>query len=450
MCLGLFLESKVSGVECCAEILKYNLHFMLIAVSNLIGALQLKYESFLLSHPSAFQYEANFPTAVRLSIDNSHRHKGDRSHGSTQRSTGVWQDVMAATLAVIAAHAVGPTRSTTAFRSTCVILRHNPQRPLYRVQSALSCSIRSTDPRARPTQQRHVSVTLLRSSRQTHTSVSSKPTQTPKHQPLSLALQSRPFSTHHPSRLPSSPPPPHPPAQPLKTIIPSLTPHENIYTLPNALTFTRLLCAPAIGYFILHTQPLFTLLTFTYAGLTDLLDGYLARRYNQFTVVGSVIDPMADKTLMAISVLALGYTSALPWWFVVIIFCRAFFLAISAIYWRWISLPPPKTMRRYWDFSLPSAEVRPTEISKINTLLQLCLVGCVMVLPVLPGWMVVSGNLSGVVEGWMWMVAGTTVWSGLSYVGNKEAVRVLSQMEVSEKLEEREQKMGGQKLEEQK
>ena len=107
-------------------------------------------------------------------------------------------------------------------------------------------------------------------------------------------------------------------------------------------------------------------------------------------------------------------------------------------------------MRRYWDFSLPSAEVRPTEISKINTLLQLCLVGCVMVLPVLPGWIVVSGNLSGVVEGWMWMVAGTTVWSGLSYVGNKEAVRVLSQMEVSEKLEEREQKMGGQKLEEQK
>lgn len=56
-------------------------------------------------------------------------------------------------------------------------------------------------------------------------------------------------------------------------------------------------------------------------------------------------------------------------------------LAIAAIYYRWISLPPPKTMVRYWDFSLPSAEVRPTTISKYNTFLQLGLMGATMLNP---------------------------------------------------------------------
>jgi cardiolipin synthase len=58
-------------------------------------------------------------------------------------------------------------------------------------------------------------------------------------------------------------------------------------------------------------------------------------------------------------------------------------LAISAIYYRWISLPPPKTFRRYWDFSLPSAEVRPTTISKVNTALQLALIGATTAMPLI-------------------------------------------------------------------
>jgi cardiolipin synthase len=191
-----------------------------------------------------------------------------------------------------------------------------------------------------------------------------------------------------------------------------------------------------VGYFILTSQPLYALSLFFYAGVTDLIDGYLARRFNQQTVVGTVIDPMADKTLMTICVAALGYTGAFPWWLVTIILGRDVALAISAIWWRWISLPPPKTFLRYWDFSLPSAEVHPTEISKINTLLQLLLVGNAMVLPVLPLGLVDAGNLGGILEGWQYLVAGTTLWSGLSYVGNKTAVRVLTQEEREQKMEE--------------
>lgn len=59
-------------------------------------------------------------------------------------------------------------------------------------------------------------------------------------------------------------------------------------------------------------------------------------------------------------------------------------LAMAAIYYRWISLPPPKTFARYWDFSLPSAEVHPTTISKYNTFLQLALVGITTAAPLMP------------------------------------------------------------------
>ena len=237
---------------------------------------------------------------------------------------------------------------------------------------------------------------------------------------------------------PSGTPPPKPPPTLRSKLASSITPtrHENIYTIPNILTFSRLLSAPAIGYFILSSQPLPALCLFAYAGITDLIDGYLARRFNQTTVVGTVIDPMADKTLMTICTVALGMTGQFPWWLVVIVLGRDVALAISAIWWRWISLPPPKTMGRYWDFSLPSAEVHPTEISKINTLLQLLLVGNAMVLPVLPVGLVGGWNLMGVMEGWEYLVAGTTVLSGLSYVGNKDAVKVLTQEERREKQRE--------------
>ena len=62
----------------------------------------------------------------------------------------------------------------------------------------------------------------------------------------------------------------------------------------------------------------------------------------------------------------------------VLILGRDVLLGLAAIYYRYISLPPPKTFARYWDFSLPSAEVRPTAISKVNTVLQLFLIGWTM------------------------------------------------------------------------
>lgn len=75
------------------------------------------------------------------------------------------------------------------------------------------------------------------------------------------------------------------------------------------------------------------------------------------------------------------YSQALTVWIAAIIFGRDALLGLSAVYYRYISLPLPKTMARFWDFSIPSAEVHPTTISKYNTFLQMGLLGVTLVKP---------------------------------------------------------------------
>jgi len=225
-----------------------------------------------------------------------------------------------------------------------------------------------------------------------------------------------------PGKPQSKEPSPSPrPKKPILNALKSLTPHENIYTVPNILTFSRLIAAPVIGYLVLHDYHAWAVGLFAYAGITDLVDGYIARRWNLQTVVGTVIDPMADKTLMTILTVCLAIKGALPVWLATIILGRDVLLGISAIYYRWISLPPPKTFARYWDFSLPSAEVHPTTISKYNTALQLALIGATTAMPL------VTVDLSEVMTGMQYLVATTTIWSGASYIYTKDAVKILSQ-----------------------
>ncbi|KAJ5701456.1 CDP-alcohol phosphatidyltransferase [Penicillium malachiteum] len=223
-------------------------------------------------------------------------------------------------------------------------------------------------------------------------------------------------------------------AKRLLSKLPIAKTHENIYTVPNILTFTRLVAAPVVGYLLVHEYHTAALSLFAYAGITDLVDGYIARKYNLQTVVGTIIDPMADKLLMTIGVACLAVNGSLPVWLAVIILGRDIGLALSAIYYRWISLPAPKTMARYWDFSLPSAEVKPTEISKINTALQLVLVGSAISLPVLPEAFISAWHLQEAMTGFQYLVAGTTIWSGLSYVFSKNAVKILSNEEIQKRI----------------
>lgn len=98
----------------------------------------------------------------------------------------------------------------------------------------------------------------------------------------------------------------------LRKQLKSLSTHEKIWNVPNVLTFSRLVAAPVVGYLILHDQHAWALGLFAYAGITDMVDGWIARRWQLQTVVGSVVDPMADKLLMAITVGCLAAKGALP------------------------------------------------------------------------------------------------------------------------------------------
>ncbi|KAH8733154.1 CDP-alcohol phosphatidyltransferase-domain-containing protein [Phaeosphaeriaceae sp. PMI808] len=220
------------------------------------------------------------------------------------------------------------------------------------------------------------------------------------------------------------------------------TRHENIYNIPNLLTLTRLIATPIVGYLIIQNHHLYAFSLFTYAAISDLLDGWIARRWKLQTVVGSVVDPMADKFLMTTLITCLAVNGSLPFPLFLLILGRDASLAVSALYYRYASLPAPKTMARYWDFSLPSAEVHPTTISKFNTFLQLSLLGTLLCTNLLhdpeatgsvAGGVLMQiqellGGEDGVrmlVQGMSAVVASTTIYSGLEYTWSKKAVVIL-------------------------
>ncbi|KAF9515241.1 hypothetical protein BS47DRAFT_1372070 [Hydnum rufescens UP504] len=195
---------------------------------------------------------------------------------------------------------------------------------------------------------------------------------------------------------------------------------ENIYTLPNALTVSRILACPVLGWSIIEGNFVLATSLLAYAGISDWVDGFIARRYNMRSVLGTILDPAADKALMTTLTITLAMKGMLPIPLAIIILGRDVLLSLSAFFIRYKSLPPPKTLNRYWDFGIPSAEVRPTEISKINTALQLLLMACTTISPLLTLDVVLPLQI------FQWIVGGTTIWSGLGYVFSRDAVRYIA------------------------
>lgn len=99
----------------------------------------------------------------------------------------------------------------------------------------------------------------------------------------------------------------------------------SLWNIANALTALRILAVPFLGYLLIHdTQDSrnWATLVFLLASLTDLLDGYLARRYDLITTVGKIADPIADKFLTGVALIGLSYLGALPWWVTIVIIAR--------------------------------------------------------------------------------------------------------------------------------
>ena len=130
--------------------------------------------------------------------------------------------------------------------------------------------------------------------------------------------------------------------------------------IPNALTITRLVLIAPFLVFIYQQEYLSAFYVFFAAGVTDGLDGLLARHFNWQSLLGSFIDPLADKLLIASSFISLALIGKLPWWLVLLVFSRDLTISFGVVAWYWL-------VQRKLDF-------KPTLLSKLNTLLQLSLI----------------------------------------------------------------------------
>jgi cardiolipin synthase len=102
---------------------------------------------------------------------------------------------------------------------------------------------------------------------------------------------------------------------------------ERIFTIPNALSFLRLLLVPVFLWLVLgpeHDE--LALLVLMVSGITDYLDGKLARKLNQTSKIGAILDPVADRFFILAVVIGLGFRDIIPWWLAVILPLRDVFL----------------------------------------------------------------------------------------------------------------------------
>jgi cardiolipin synthase len=110
-----------------------------------------------------------------------------------------------------------------------------------------------------------------------------------------------------------------------------------VLTTANQLTILRIVFVPVFIILLAYGEIGWALSTFVAAGITDVLDGIIARRFGQKTSIGAVLDPLADKLLMTASILLLslpqmGFATAIPrWLMIVIIFRDVFILLVSLI-----------------------------------------------------------------------------------------------------------------------
>ncbi len=101
--------------------------------------------------------------------------------------------------------------------------------------------------------------------------------------------------------------------------------------IPNYLSVFRILLVPLFVYLFLGAQEhVWAIAVFLLAGLTDVIDGILARRNNWITNVGKVLDPFADKCMQIASLFCLGKSSLVPWWIVIVLSLKEFLLLVGA------------------------------------------------------------------------------------------------------------------------
>ncbi|XP_075495636.1 cardiolipin synthase (CMP-forming)-like [Primulina tabacum] len=187
---------------------------------------------------------------------------------------------------------------------------------------------------------------------------------------------------------------------------------DSYFNLPNYISFARLLSGPLLGWMIANDMYSYAFIGLAVSGATDWLDGYMARKMGINSVVGSYLDPLADKVLIACVALALVDKDLIHPGLVSLVVLRDLALVFGAVYKRASSLDWERNS--WYDFFNLDGEhaqkVEPLLISKLNTVLQLILVAAALLQPE-------YGNEETQFFIYIlgWVVASTTVASTAAY-----------------------------------
>ncbi len=166
-------------------------------------------------------------------------------------------------------------------------------------------------------------------------------------------------------------------------------------SIPNVISTLRIFLVPPVVWSMLDQRWSLALPLFLIAGLSDGLDGFLARRYHWTSRLGAILDPIGDKLLMVSSYLVLGWQGALPWWLVGLVILRDVIIMTGTVMYRVL---------------IGVVVFEPILLSKINTVFQILLV--TIALFVLAGFDMFMGFQILLV----YIVLLTTVSSGVAYV----------------------------------
>jgi cardiolipin synthase len=167
-----------------------------------------------------------------------------------------------------------------------------------------------------------------------------------------------------------------------------------LFTAPNLVTFGRLCAVPMAFWLVLEHRLDLAFFLFVAAGLSDAVDGWLARRYGGNSV-GAILDPVADKALLVTMYVTLAAVRELPDWLAILVVFRDLLIVGGVLV---LAVLGQQVM------------IRPLYISKLNTALQLVLIGTTLLLA---GFDLSAPVLLTVL---IWTVALSTLASGAAYV----------------------------------
>jgi len=166
-------------------------------------------------------------------------------------------------------------------------------------------------------------------------------------------------------------------------------------TIPNLITITRLFLVPVVVWLIGAGQMGLAFWVFVIAGISDAVDGFIAKRFGQVSELGAYLDPLADKALLVSIYIALGFRGDIPPWLVITVVSRDV-LIIGAVMLSWMMDRP--------------VAMQPLNVSKANTTAQIVLASVVL------GAQAFAVNNGNVIKVLVIVVAITTVWSAVAYL----------------------------------